>query len=173
MPHLFSWKYMDTLAVAPTFSPLKIGRGCTKRELNHLSQTSIFRGKLAVFVEVVFPHFLLSQIFTYVIPLFSICVNWTPLLLREKKSTVPVTLVGLKKIPKVEPCEPSPATAEVASERRNRGPVADAVLSSGQVCVAWLGGIDGLGGVVLGVLVQGSRDFRWNPKQKKGWTCLF
>lgn len=63
------------------------------------------------------------------------------LFLQGKKSTVP----------KVEPCEPSPAAAEVASERRNRGPIADAVLSSGQVCVAWLGGKDGLGGVVLGV----------------------
>ena len=48
--------------------------------------------------------------------------------------------IGHLTVPKVEPCEPSPAAAEVASERRNRGPIADAVLSSGQVGVAcWVG----------------------------------
>ena len=111
-------------------------------------QNIIFsRAKLAVFVEVVFPHFLLSQIHIYIyiyicfFPSFQFVSIGHPFYSGKKHPPSP----------KVEPCEPSPATAEVAAERRlPRGPIADAVLSSGQVGVAWLGGIDGWEGGRVG-----------------------
>ena len=78
----------------------------------------------------------------------------------QAQKNLPVTLVSIfsmKNRRKVEPCEPSPDTAEVAADV-NRA-VAHAELSSGQVCVWGVVGKDRLGG-------------RFGVESKKPCKCI-
>ena len=172
------WKCMDSLPVAPTFSPAWLHQKGNwiiypKHQFSGVNSLASLKA---------FPHFLVSQIFIVIFSLFSICVNLT-LFSREKKIHVHVTERQHDKIPKVEPREQSPAAAEVAAERRNRGPIADADAVLPMARCVWRVGWERWVGSCWGWIEKNISNASWwngrisKIKKTKAWNvgrcCLF